>query len=280
MLIIYTHQGHCSRTCAYVGPVVISFLCALSLTFGALCPPFAPSCPYEQQLWILAKGLSIPGSHVIPIRAIHWFLYSVPTSITSVLRGTRNRCFVTGCWIENVEPVGYRRIGTVDAKQLEAEIYSSKEASFFFFHAVFGFSFDQPAFGLNIALIVFVPSWDVDCATGVVMLLFLKMTVYTFQSKCQTYFFPHGLTLILLRVYMATFPYLLPFFSFPFSINLTSFCFLCAFRFTLLSFFPCFLSLFSFRDFFFTRGTTFTPFCFVSTSQPPILIDSFVVMCA
>ena len=79
------------------------------------------------------------------------------------------------------------------------------------------------------------------------------MTVYTFQSKCQTNFFPHGLTLILLRVYMATFPYLLPFFSFPFSINLTSFCFLCAFRFTLLSFFPLlFYHSFHFVNFFYT----------------------------
>lgn len=85
------------------------------------------------------------------------------------------------------------------------------------------------------------------------MLLFLKMTVYTFQSKCQTYFFPHGLTLILLRVYMATFPYLLQFFSFPFSINLTSFCFLLCFSIHSSIFFSlAFLTLFSFREFFYT----------------------------
>ena len=156
--------------------------------------PFAPLLPTpvlpEQQLWTLAKGLSIPGSHVIPIRAIHWFLLSVPTSITSVLRGTRNRCFVTGCWIENVEPVGYRRIGTVDAKQLEAEIYSSKEASFFFFHAVFGFSFDQPAFGLNIALIVFVPSWDVDCNWRGYTSVFESDCIYFSIKVSNILFFP------------------------------------------------------------------------------------------
>lgn len=140
---------------------------------------------------------------------------------------------------------------------------------FFFVMLYSVFSFGQPGFGLDIALIVFLVPFVGCRATwrGYTFFFFWKMTVYISQSKCQNMFDVNTTT----RIYGNPTSYLI--FSFP--INLMSFRFLWAFSIRSSSIiklsFLLFLCIsFHFLAFFVLPGVPpppFTPFRFLSTSH-------------